>query len=215
MGATRTTGVDEARPATVAVEHLVAGEIDRVVGCEIGVDAIVELPVAALRVHHRVAAVVFRLLLLDDIRLNGDPEVIGLSGEIRGHVIVLVALERIVAQVAPEEGRHAQFVSVLEGLGHLDDLSIRVLRTEVDGCPHRGGPEVPGLLDGAEHDLVEVVGIGQEFVVVDLDHEGDLVRVLPGDRPQHAEGGGHRVAAALDGKFDDLLPIEVDRILGK
>ncbi len=39
--------------------------------------------------------------------------------------------------------------------------------------------------------------------------------VLARDHAQHAEGRGHRVAAAFDGEFDDVLRIEVDRILGE
>ena len=69
--------------------------------------------------------------------------------------------------------------------------------------------------DRAEHDLVELVRVGQQLVVVDLHQERDLVRVLARDRAQHAEGGRDRVAAAFDGELDDVLRVEVIRVLGE
>ena len=48
--------------------------------------------------------------------------------------------------------------------------------------------------------------------MVDLDDEGNLVRVLARHRAQHAEGRGHRVAAAFDGQLDDVFRVEIDRV---
>ena len=70
-------------------------------------------------------------------------------------------------------------------------------------APTATAPDVPRLLDRAEHDLVELVRIGQQLVVVDLDDERDLVRPVPRHRAEHAEGRGDRVAPALDGELDD------------
>ena len=39
--------------------------------------------------------------------------------------------------------------------------------------------------------------------------------VLAGHHAQHAEGRGHRVAAALDRELDDIFRIEVHRVLGE
>ena len=57
-----------------------------------------------------------------------------------------------------------------------------------------------------------LVGVAQELVVVDLDHEGDAVRVLARDAAQDAKGRGHGVTAALKRKLDDLLWVKVDRV---
>ena len=72
-----------------------------------------------------------------------------------------------------------------------------------------------GPVDGGEEDLVVLVGIGEQLVVVELDQEGDLVGVLAGDDAQHAERRGHRVAAALDRQPDDVLGVEIGRVLGE
>src|SRR6266480_3135898 len=53
------------------------------------------------------AAAIDRELLLDDVRLDGYPEMVGLAGEIGGNVIVLVLLKGVVAQIAPEDRGHA------------------------------------------------------------------------------------------------------------
>ena len=185
------------------------------IGAEFGVDAVVELAVARVaHVEHLVAAVQFRLLLLDDVGLDGHAEVVRLRRQVGRDVVVLaVLLERVVAEVAPEDGGHPEFVGPVERLRDLDDLPIRILGAEVDRRTDRRGAELPGLVDGAEHDLAEVVRIGQQLVVVQLHDEGDPVGVLPAHAPQHPEGGRHRVASALDREFDDLLAVEVDRVL--
>src|SRR5207244_7284755 len=109
-------GVDQARASHVAVRHLVARPVDRVVGGEPVVHRLVDLAVRALLGGEgEVAAVVLRHLLLDDVRLDRDSAVVGLSGEVGRHVEVLLrGLEGGVAQVAPEDGGQAQLVRMLE-----------------------------------------------------------------------------------------------------
>ena len=127
-------------------------------------------------------------------------------------MIVDVLLEGRVAQVAPEHRGHAHFVRRLEGLRHLDDLAPGFGRAEVDGGADRHRAHVARLLDAGKKDLVELVGVGQELVVVELEQERNLVRVLARAGAQHAEGRGHRVAATLDGQLDDVFGVEVQRI---
>jgi len=94
-------GVDQPGAAHVAVGDLVAGEVDRVIARKVGVDALVEFAVTGVaHVEGFVATVVFRQLLLDDVRLDRDAEVIGLTGEVGGKVIVLILLEGRVAKIA-------------------------------------------------------------------------------------------------------------------
>jgi hypothetical protein len=57
--------------------------------------------------------------------------------------------------------------------------------------------------------MVAPTAIAQGLVVVELDHERDLVGVLASHRADHAEGGEHTVASALDGQLDDIFGIEV------
>ena len=74
------------------------------------------------------------------------------------------------------------------------------VRAEVDGGADGRRAHVVGCFDRAEQNLVELVGVGEQLVVVDLHEERDLVGVLAGDRAEHAEGGGDGVAAALDAR---------------
>ena len=129
-----------------------------------------------------------------------------------GVVVDAVDLEGVVAQVAPQHREHAELVRPGEGLAHLLDLAGGLVGPEVDGGADPGRPHVVRLVDGAEHDLVELVGVGQQLVVVELDDEGDAVGVAPRHRAQHPEGGRHRVAPALDGQLDDVLRVEVARV---
>jgi hypothetical protein len=102
-----------------------------------------------------------------------------------------------------------------EGLGNFDDLSRALLGTEVDRGPDCGRTHLVGLLHGPEHHLIEFVRIVEQFVVVDLHDERDLVSVLASHNPEHAERRSHGIAAPFDGQLDDVLGIEVIGVLGK
>ena len=113
---------------------------------------------------------------------------VGLTGEVGGDVVVgSVNDEGAVAQVAPKHSEHAEPVSLLEGCGNVDDLVVRLLRAEVDRRADAGGADVKGALNRREHDLVISVRIGQELVVVELDDEGNPVRVLARYGAEHSD----------------------------
>ena len=189
------------------------------IGREIGVHALVEFAVARVaRIQRLEAAIQLGQLLLDDVGLDRYAQVIGLAGEVGGHMEVLLRcsaadLKRVVSDVAPQHRRHAQFVRLIECARDFDDLPRGVVAAEVNGRANRAGAEIPRIAHRAEHDLVELVRIGHEFVVVDLDHERNAVRVLARNAREHAEGRGNGIAAALDRKLDDVLAVEVNRVL--
>ena len=216
MGSGGAAGVDETGTTHEAVDDLITAEVDRVIRGELCVDALVELAVAGTAgIECLVSSIVLRELLLDDVRLDRDAEVVGLTGEIGGEVVILVLLEGIVTEVAPEDGRHAEFVGMMKGFGNLDDFVAGILAAEVDGGTDCRRTHVIGLLDGAEHDFASNVRIGQELVMVDLHQEGNVVGVFAGNGTKNAKCGGDGIAASLDGEFHDVLGIEVDRILCK
>ena len=190
---------------------MIAAQIDRVIAGQVSVDSLVELAVAGTsHVERFITSVVLRQFLLDDVGFDGDTEMVGLTGQISGNVIVLfLGLEGVVAQITPQYGGHAQFVGQGESLTDLDDLPSAFRRAEVNRRADSGTSHVVRFPDGTPQDLVGLVGIGQQFVVVDLDQEGDFMGVLAGHHAQHAEGRGHRVAAALDRELDDIFWIEV------
>src|SRR5205823_14394576 len=96
-------------------------------------------------------------LLLDDVRLDGHAEMVGLAGEVGGDVIVLVLLKRAVAQVAPKNSGHAKFMGVRESLADLDDLTRALVGAEIDGGANGGSAHEIGLMNGAEEHLVEAI----------------------------------------------------------
>ena len=51
--------------------------------------------------------------------------------------------------------------------------------------------------------------------MVDLYDEGDLVGVFAADAGEDAKRGGDRIAPAFDGELDDVLGVEVGRVLGE
>ena len=115
-----TAGVDQTLSAHVAVGYLVAGQVDGVVGGQFAVNA----GIGFAEFDGIVAAVVFGQFLLDDVGFDGDTEVVGLTGEVGGHMVVGIAdFEAVIAQVAPENCGHAQFVSFTEGYGDFLNLT--------------------------------------------------------------------------------------------
>ena len=207
----RAARVDERDAAGVAVEELVAREVDRVVARQVRVDLLVRLPVRpAVLVEHVVAAVVLGQLLLDDVGLDRHAEVVGLAAEVGGQVVVgAVHDERRVAQVAPQHGEHPELMGLLEQLGDLHDLPAAVVGAEVDRRADAGGAHVPRALDAAELHLVVLVRVREQLVVVELHDQGELVRPLAADRAEDAERRGERVAAAVDGEAHEVLGVEV------
>ena len=67
----------------------------------------------------------------------------------------------------------------------------------------------------AEQNLIEFIRQREQFVVIDLNDERNLVRVFSRDRAQHAERRSDTIAATFDGKLDDVFRIEVLRIRGE
>ena len=125
-----------------------------------------------------VTAVVFRQLLFDDVGLDGDTDVIGLSGEIGRYVIIdAILFETIVSQIAPQNGEHAEIVRLFERFRDLLDLSRRLLGPKVDCGPDTARAQIVRLLHTPKHDLIKRVGVGHQFVVIDLDDERNAVRV--------------------------------------
>src|SRR5258708_5147505 len=216
VGAGSAAAIDEAGAAHVAGGDLIAGQVDWMIADEGGIDALVEFAVVGIaHVQRRIAAVIFRELLLDDVRLDGYAEMVGLAGEVGGEVIVLVLLESVVAEIAPQDGGHAELVGLREGLADFHDLAAALVGAEIDGSADGGCAHVVGLLQGAEENLIGLVRVGQQLIVIHLYDKGDSVSVLARDGAEHAEGGSDGVAAALDGQLDDVPAVEVVGILGE
>ena len=77
--------VNQASATHVAIGDLIARQIDGMIAAEVGVNTLVKLAVAGIAyVESLVAAVIFRKLLLDDVRLDGHAEMVGLAGEVGG-----------------------------------------------------------------------------------------------------------------------------------
>src|SRR5258708_39871442 len=106
-------------------------------------------------------------------------------------------------------------MGVGESLGYLNDLASALIRAEIDGCPNGGSAHVGRLLDCAEHDLVELVGVGQQLVVIHFHKERDFVGVFASHGTQNAIGGSDRIAATFNSETDNVFGVEIIRVFGK
>src|SRR5258708_1098201 len=153
--------------------------------------ALVDLAGAGIAdVEGLVAAVIFGELLLDDVGLNSDAEVIGLASEVGGDVVVLILLEGVVAEIAPENSGHAEFVGLGEGVADFDDLAVGLVGAEIDGGSNGGGAHVVGFPPRAEKNLVGLSGEGAEVVVSDFSEEGIFWRWFAGVEGEERFGFG-------------------------
>jgi hypothetical protein len=179
LGAARPARIDQARTTEVTIRHLVTAQVDRVFAGQLGVDTLVELAVTRTAgVQGLVAAVVLRKFLLDDVGLDRATEVVRLTGEVRGKMIILVLLKGIVTQITPEHRGHPELVRQRKGFRDLDDFPRGILGAKVNGGSDGSGPHVVSVFDRPEENFLMLVRIGEQFVVVDLDQEGNLVSVL-------------------------------------
>ena len=175
----------------------------------------VDLGAGLAELERGVAAVILGHFLLHDIGIDRHGQVVGLTGQVRRNVIVLVGLESRIAQIGPEDCRHAQIVRMFERFGYFLYLAARMLGAIKHRRPHRHRTHVERLIHTGEQGLVEFIGIGQQFVVVDFYDERNPVRVLARHRTEHAQRGGNTVATALDGKLNNTFRIEINRVWRK
>ncbi len=139
---------------------------------------------------------------------------VGLPRQVGARLVVdAVDRKARVPRVAPQDRRHAQFVGQCECFAHFLDLPVGFVGSEVDRRAHGSTSHIKRLLNACKQDLVVGVGIGQKLVVVELHDEGDAVSVLARHRAEHTIGRSNSVAAAFDGKPDDVLRVEVHRVL--
>src|SRR5438105_4420595 len=101
-------------------------------------------------------------------------------------IIDAIYLEARVAGVAPEDRSHAQLVSGGESHAHLVQLARALGRAPVHSRAYGDAAHVARLLGGSEHRLVVAIRKREELIVVELEDERDLVRVLLGVEPEHA-----------------------------
>src|SRR5207245_2182338 len=82
--------VDQAAAAQVAVDDLVAGEVDRMVGGQL----VVDLGGGLAEFQDLKAPVGLRQFLLDDVGLDADSQVVRLAGQVGGKVVVDAILHK-------------------------------------------------------------------------------------------------------------------------
>src|SRR6185436_14337590 len=121
------------------------------------------------KVERVIAAVVFGQLLLDDVGLDCDSEMVCLSGQVGGAVIIgFLCLEASIAQVAPQHREHPEFVRSRKRLGYFLKLPFRLFGSEVDRSSDARAALFVGLIDRAENNLIETIRIREKLVVIEL-----------------------------------------------
>src|SRR5579871_6201358 len=100
-------------------------------------------------------------------------------------------------------------------LGSLQRFAVRFDLTQSKSLRQRPPRHVIRLLDRAKENLICLVGIGEQFVVIELYKEGNLVRILARHGAKYAERGGDGVASAFNRKLHNVFAIEIVGILCK
>src|SRR5437870_13553932 len=101
---------------------------------------------------------------------------IPLAREIRcGMHVAFRGFEFRVAQIAPKDAGHSQFMSLGKRLADFHNLPSRFIRTKINSSADGNRAEVVRFLHSPKQHLIELVWYGQQFVVIDLYDERDLV----------------------------------------
>ncbi len=112
----RAAGVDQPGAAHIGSWPAGSAPDRRVIAGQFAVHPIVGIA----EVNRFVAAVILRHLLPSDIGADGGRQVVGLTGQVSGNMIVdAVFLERRIAQIGPQHGDQAQLMGPLKGGGNL------------------------------------------------------------------------------------------------
>src|SRR4029077_5599298 len=85
------------------------------------------------------------------------------------------------------------------------DLPVALFGTEVNRCPYGRCAHVVRHFHCREEHLVELVWVGQQFVVIQLHDEGDFVCVLARDGTQDTTRRSHCVASTFDSQLYDVF----------
>ena len=144
----------------------------------IGRQFAVDLLVGLAELQGFVASVVLGQLLFDDVRFDGHAEVVCLSGQVRGNMVVhapvLGLVECGVPQITPQNSRHSELVGLVKGRGDFLDLPLGLLGAKINGSAYRDGAHLESLSDVAEEYLIVGVGIRQKFVVIEFCARGTV-----------------------------------------
>src|ERR1700756_5547504 len=96
-----------------------------------------------------------------------------------------------------------------ECMCNLLQLPRRFVGTEINRRSDCDRAHVPCLLNGAVHHLVELVGVRQHLIVIELDDERNFVCPLASNAAENAKCRCDRVASTFDSKLDDLVTVEI------
>src|SRR5215470_290792 len=94
-------------------------------------------------------------------------------------------------------------------------LTLRLLRTEINRGADAGASHVEGLLDIRKTNLIEAVRIRKKLVVIELQKERNLVRVLPCNCAENAKRGGDGITATFNCELHNVFGIEIERVWSK
>ena len=102
-----------------------------------------------------------------------------------------------------------------ESFGGFLNFPLGRVATEVNRGANARRAHLIGLFGGTEVKLGGLVGVGQQFVVVQLYDEGNFVGVFTGRHAQDSQGGSYGVTAALNGQLHNIFSVEINRVLGE
>src|SRR5688572_19802971 len=103
-------------------------------------------------------------------------------------------------------------MSFLKCTGYFLYLPGRFLGAEINSCSYCHCTHIKSTLDRTEHNLVELIGVAEKFIVVDFHDERNFVSIHSGDSTKHAKCRGYGIAVAFDSQLNDIFRIKKNRV---
>ena len=97
-------------------------------------------------------------------------------------------IEARVAEITPKNSGHSEFVGMGKSLADFRDLALRFFTTEINCRTDSDTTHFKGLFDLCEENLIERVGMAEQFVVIDFQDERNLVCPASSHRTKHPIG---------------------------
>src|SRR5262245_26984327 len=122
-------------------------------------------------------------------------------------IIFFFCLERWIPKIAPKDSCHSQLMRHFKSLCYFLDLTGRLVASKIDSSTYCSSTKVPACFYRSKHYLVELIGIGKEFVMIDFYNKRYSMCILAGEKTKSAVSCGYCVTAAFNSELYNVLRI--------
>ncbi|MNQ97621.1 hypothetical protein D3C85_1132770 [compost metagenome] len=104
---------------------------------------------------------------------------------------------------------------LFESLRDCNDLTIGFCRSEIDGRTYGHRSKIPGFLYRAKHNLVILIGIAEQFIMIQFYNERDFMSIFSRHHTEASNCACYCITAPLNGQVNNVTRIKIHRVCTK